>query len=107
MKLDTFFSTFSNFVSKWLGSHWALFVATVVVSVSLFLFGLDATNIGISIATLLMLFVLQNTQNRDSAALHLKLDDLVKHIEGPRDEVIGVESKSDEEIEELRDKDEI
>ena len=49
-----------------------------------------------------MVFVLQNTQNRDSAALHLKLDEIITHVEGPRDELAGVESKSREEIEELR-----
>ena len=49
-----------------------------------------------------MVFILQNTQNRDSAALHLKLDEIITSIEGPRDELAGVESKSHEEIEELR-----
>ena len=49
-----------------------------------------------------MLFILQNTQNRDSAALHLKLDEVITQLIGPRDEVAGIESKTDDEIEELR-----
>jgi low affinity Fe/Cu permease len=49
-----------------------------------------------------MVFVLQNSQNRDSAALHLKLDEIITHLEGPRDDVAGVEEKSHEEIEELQ-----
>ena len=69
---------------------------------SLAFFGIDKTNIAISVVTLLMLFILQNTQNRDSAALHLKLDEIITQVHGPRDEVAGVESKTDEEIEELR-----
>jgi low affinity Fe/Cu permease len=100
--LATYFSTFSNFLAKWTGSHWAFSIAAVLVVVSLFSFGIDKTNIAISIITLLMLFVLQNTQNRDSAALHVKLDEIVTHVQGPRDEVAGIESKSDDEIEELR-----
>jgi low affinity Fe/Cu permease len=55
----------------------------------------------ISAATLLMVFVLQNTQNRDSAALHLKLDEIVRVEPEARDDVQGVESKSEREIREL------
>lgn len=55
----------------------------------------------ISAATLLMVFVLQNTQNRDSAALHLKLDEIVRVDPEARDDVQGVESKSEREIREL------
>ena len=100
--MNKFFTDFSNFIAKWTGTHWAFLVACVVVAVALGAIGLEATNIGISVVTLLMLVVLQTTQNRDSAALQLKLDELITHSEGPRDEIAGVESKSHEEIEELR-----
>lgn len=100
--IATYFSAFSNWLAKWTGSHWAFFVAVAAVAIALVAFGLDSTNISISIATLLMVFVLENTQNRDSAALHLKLDEIILHLQGARDEVAGVESKSDDEIEELR-----
>ncbi|HET9248931.1 MAG TPA: low affinity iron permease family protein [Actinomycetota bacterium] len=97
----TFFSDFSTFVAKWTGSHWALLIAAALVVVSLSLVGVEITNIAISIVTLLMVFVLQNTQNRDSAALHLKLDEMVRVQPEARDDVRGVESKTEEEIKEL------
>lgn len=85
-----------------MGSHWAVVIAAALVVVGLAFFGLDDTNIAISIATLLMVFILQNSQNRDSAALHVKLDEIITHLEGPRDDVAGIEAKSHEEIEELQ-----
>lgn len=102
---DRFFSTFSNEVARWTGSHWAFLVAAFLVVVSLAAFGIELTNIAISVVTLLMVFVLQNTQNRDSAALHLKLDEIVRALEGARDDVRGVESKSEPEIRELTNDD--
>lgn len=102
---DRFFSTFSNEVARWTGSHWAFLVAAMIVVVSLAAFGIELTNIAISVVTLLMVFVLQNTQNRDSAALHLKLDEIVRALEGARDDVRGVESKSEPEIRELTNED--
>jgi hypothetical protein len=50
-----------------------------------------------------MVFILQNSQNRDSAALHVKLDEIITHLEGPRDDVAGIEVKSHNEIEELQE----
>lgn len=96
------FAALASWLSKWIGSHWAILVVAVLVLIGLTLFGVNDTNIAISIATLLMVFVLQNSQNRDSAALHVKLDEIITHLEGPRDEVAGIEIKSHEEIEELQ-----
>jgi low affinity Fe/Cu permease len=97
-----FFSRFSTVVAKATGSHWAFFVAAALVVISLAMVGVEITNIGISIVTLLMVFVLQNTQNRDSAALHLKLDEMVRVQPEARDGIRGAESKSRHEIEELQ-----
>lgn len=102
-RITKFFASFSNELALWLGSHWAFTVAAVLVIVGLVSLGVATTNIAISIATLLMVVILQNTQNRDSAALHVKLDELVTQMDGPRDEVAGIESGSRGEIEELRD----
>ena len=102
---DRFFTTFSNEVAKWTGSHWAFLIAALLVAVSLAAFGVEQTNIAISIVTLLMVFVLQNTQNRDSAALHVKLDEIVRVEPDARDGVRGVESKSEPEIRELTHED--
>jgi low affinity Fe/Cu permease len=102
-RVTKFFSSFSNLLALWLGSHWAFTIAGVLVVLGVLFVGVATTNIAISIATLLMVVVLQNTQNRESAALHVKLDELVTRMDGPRDEVAGIESASHEEIEELRE----
>jgi low affinity Fe/Cu permease len=101
--LDRFFSRFSTWVARWTGSHWTFAVAAALVLLSLLFTSVETTNIAISIVTLLMVFVLQNTQNRDSAALHLKLDEIVRVVPEARDDVRGVESRSKTEIEELTD----
>jgi low affinity Fe/Cu permease len=51
-----------------------------------------------TIITFLMVFLIQNTQNRDSLALHLKLDELLRAVEGARDSLVDLENLSDEEI---------
>lgn len=58
-------------------------------------------NTGTTIVTLLMVFLIQNTQNRDSRAIHLKLDELLKGIRGARDSFINVEDLPDEDLEHL------
>ena len=89
--------------SKATGSHWAFFVAGVLVVASLAVLGVEIANVAISIVTLLMVFVLQNTQNRESAE-HLKLDEVVKAEPEARDAIRGAETMSQEEIEELHEK---
>jgi low affinity Fe/Cu permease len=96
------FASLASWLSKRLGSHRVVVAAALLVVIGLAVFGVDITSIAISGATLLMVIVLQNSQNRDSAALHLKLDEVITHLEGPRDHVAGVEKKTHEEIEELR-----
>ena len=83
MSISTYFSSLASWLSRWTGSHWAFAIAAVAVVGSLSLFGIERTNIAISVVTLLMLFILQNTQNRDSAALHVKLDEAITHLTGP------------------------
>jgi low affinity Fe/Cu permease len=95
------FADFSTLVARWTGNHWAFLIAAVFVIASLLVFGVEITNIAISIVTLLMVFILQNTQNRDSAALHLKLDEMVRVEPAARDDVRGVESRPTHEIDEL------
>jgi low affinity Fe/Cu permease len=53
------------------------------------------------IATFLMVFLIQNTQNRDFKALHLKLDELILSVEGTRPHLVKTEELSDEELERL------
>lgn len=58
-------------------------------------------NTGTTILTFLMVFLIQNTQNRDSHAIHLKLDELIRAIKSARNELIDVEDEADEKLEAL------
>jgi low affinity Fe/Cu permease len=58
-------------------------------------------NTGTTIVTFLMVFLVQHTQNRDSRALHLKLDELLRSIDAARDKLIDLENCTDEEIDEI------
>src|SRR5438874_6003676 len=58
-------------------------------------------NTGTTIMTFLMVFLIQNTQNRDAIAFHLKLDELLKGVKGARTELIDLAELSDDELEEL------
>jgi low affinity Fe/Cu permease len=59
-------------------------------------------NTGTTIVTFLMVFLIQATQNRDAAAIQLKLDELLRAVETARNEIIDVEERSDDEIERLK-----
>lgn len=54
-----------------------------------------------TITTFLMVFIIQNTQNRDAKALHIKLDELLKALRGARNSIVGAEELSDKELDEL------
>jgi len=54
-----------------------------------------------TIVTFLMVFLIQNTQNRDARALHLKLDEIIRAIESARNELIDIERLSDDDLETL------
>jgi len=56
-------------------------------------------NTGTTIVTFLMVFLIQNTQNRDSRAIHLKLDELIHGVKGARNFMVDLEHCTDEEIE--------
>ncbi|HWO07330.1 MAG TPA: low affinity iron permease family protein [Candidatus Paceibacterota bacterium] len=92
------------------GSPWAFGAAIVIVAVwalSGRLFGFSDTwqlviNTGTTILTFLMVFLIQNTQNRDARAMHLKLDELIKSVRGAREEMIDLEEMSDEELDRLQ-----
>ena len=58
-------------------------------------------NTGTTIITFLMVFLIQNTQNRDAKAIHLKLDELLKSADQARDNLIDLEDLSDEELAKL------
>ena len=63
---------------------------------------ISGANLTISIVTLLLLPILQATQNRDGAALQAKIDELIKATGEARDDLIGLEDKGEDEIEQIR-----
>ena len=60
-------------------------------------------NTSTTIVTFLMVFLIQNTQNRDAKAMHLKLDELIRALKRARNEMVDLEELSDEELNKLED----
>ena len=60
-------------------------------------------NTGTTIVTFLMVFLIQNTQNRDGAALQAKLDELIRATERARNELVAIERQPEEKVEEVRE----
>lgn len=100
------FARFSMRASVWLGSKWAFLLAVLVIAcwaLSGPLFHFSDTwqlviNSGTSIVTFLMVFLIQNTQNRDARAINLKLDELIRAIDKARNRMMNVENLSDMEL---------
>jgi low affinity Fe/Cu permease len=89
------------------GAFLAAAVAIVVWSATGPLFHFSDTwqliiNTGTTIITFLMVFLIQNTQARDTKAIQLKLDELLRSIKAARTELVSLEDLSDEELETLR-----
>ena len=84
--------------------------ATLTISIWLIsgpLFGFSDTwqlviNTGTTIVTFLMVFLIQNTQNRDSAAVHLKLDELIRTVGGAHNALLDLEELTEAELDRLR-----
>ncbi len=60
-------------------------------------------NTGTTIVTFLMVFLIQATQNRDSQALHVKLDELIRAVKGARNSMLNLDDLSDEELERVHE----
>src|SRR3954451_2284573 len=104
------FTAFATKTAKAMGSIWAFLLAFLVVvvwGITGPLFHYSDTwqlviNTGTTIVTFLMVFLIQNTQNRDSHAMHLKLDELIRANETARNRLMGLEDLTDEELDELQ-----
>src|SRR6266446_3000027 len=94
-----------------LGSAWAFAGAMLVILVWLLTgptFHFSDTwqliiNTATTIVTFLMVFLIQNTQNRDAKAMHLKLDEIIRAIKDARDELVDLEDLSDEDLRKLEE----
>jgi low affinity Fe/Cu permease len=109
LSFDRAFTNASNAVSRAAGAPSAFLICTVVVivwAVSGPFFGFSDTwqlviNTGTTIVTFLMVFLIQNTQNRDGAAIQAKLDELIR-ASSSQNEFIGIEHLTQAEVEEFR-----
>ena len=101
----------STVVTRWTGTSTAFAVACGIVLVWVVtgpLFGYSDTwqlviNTGTTIVTFLMVFLIQRTQNKDSLALHLKLNELVAAVNGASNRLIDIEDLSEQELLALRE----
>jgi low affinity Fe/Cu permease len=104
------FRKFAQAASHAVGSPWAFIIAFLIIvvwSASGPLFGYSDTwqlviNTSTTIVTFLMVFLIQNTQNRDAKAFHLKLDELLKGVKGARTDLVDLEDLTDEELDDLQ-----
>lgn len=101
------FRKFASKISILAGSPYTFLFAVSVVIIWAFtgrFFNYSTTwqlfiNTTTTIVTFLMVFLIQNTQNRDSKAVHLKLDELLKSIRGARNSMVNIEELTDDELE--------
>lgn len=110
MSLNDGFRKFSISASNALGSPWVFVVNLLLILVWLGTGPMAhfsdtwqlVVNTATTVITYLAVFLIQNTQNRDAKAVHLKLDELISSIAGARNRLVDLENLSDEEIEELK-----
>jgi len=108
--MNELFRKFAQKTSQIVGSSWSFILAVLIIlvwGITGPMFHYSDTwqlviNTGTTIITFLMVFLIQNTQNRDAKAIHLKLDELIKGVKGARTGFVNLEQLSDEELEQLQ-----
>lgn len=108
--MSDYFHRFAQYVSLWVGSGLSFAFACVIV----LLWGLSGPlfhysdtwqlviNTGTTIVTFLMVFLIQNTQNRDAKVFQLKLDELIRAVQDARNDFINLEDLSDKQLEQIQ-----
>lgn len=105
------FRKFAQAASHAVGSPWAFIIAALIIVVWAAtgpLFGYSDTwqlviNTGTTIVTFLMVFLIQNTQNRDTGALQVKLDEVIRALEGAHNALLDLEELDDKQLDRIRD----
>lgn len=109
--MNRLFRTFAAAASELVGSAWAFIAAVALIigwAVTGPMFQFSDTwqiviNTATTIITFLMVFLIQNAQNRDAKAIHLKLDELIRAVKGARTALVDLEDLTDEELRELQE----
>lgn len=104
--MEKLFNRFANATAKVTGRPWTFMACVLLVLVwaaSGPVFGFNETwqlviNTGTTIITFLMVFLIQNTQNRDAAAMHAKMDELIHAVREADEHFIGIERLTDHEL---------
>jgi len=110
MHMRDAFRVFATRTSDWVGTPVAFVLGVgliVLWALTGPVFGFSDTwqlvvNTATTIVTFLMVFLIQNTQNRDARAIHLKLDELIRGVKGARTAMVALENASDDELAELQ-----
>jgi low affinity Fe/Cu permease len=103
------FTKFAKWMSMHLGHSYAFIFAVLLIfiwlAVGIIFHFSDGwqllINTATTIITFLMVFLIQNTQNRDTMAVHLKLDEIIRAMQGTHNELVKVEELSDKELEKM------
>jgi low affinity Fe/Cu permease len=108
--MDDTFRKIATETSNIVGSPWAFLIALGII----FVWGISGPifhfsdtwqliiNTGTTIVTFLMVFLIQNTQNRDAKAIHIKLDELIRATKGARNNIVDIEELSDDALKTLQ-----
>jgi low affinity Fe/Cu permease len=111
MQMRDRFARFASATAQITGSYWAFLIAATIIVVWAItgpIFGFSNTwqlviNTGTTIVTFLMVFLIQNSQNRESRATQLKLDELIRALENASDRFIDIEGADEEDLERLQE----
>jgi low affinity Fe/Cu permease len=108
--MERIFTAIAQSIAYVVGTAWAFAAAAALIivwGISGPLFGFSDTwqlvvNTATTIVTFLMVFLIQNSQNRDAAALQAKMDELIRSVTDARNQFIGIEHMTEEEVEQIR-----
>lgn len=108
--MNEWFRRFSITAANQMGTSWMFMVNVLLIGIWLvagpFFKYSDSwqliVNTGTTVLTYLAVFLIQNTQNRDAKAIHLKLDELIRGVDGARTHLVNLENLTDDELDKLQ-----